>query len=50
VVRQDTDPVLPVGIVTTQPDHPVVVRLIPRCQAQADTTYQIEPNGAPSAA
>ena len=28
--RDDTRPVLPVGIVTTQPDHPAKVRLTPR--------------------
>jgi cytochrome P450 len=27
VTRDDTRPVLPVGIVTTQPDHPAMVRL-----------------------
>jgi cytochrome P450 len=30
VTRVDTRPVLPVGIVTTQPDHPARVRLTPR--------------------
>jgi cytochrome P450 len=30
VTRVDTRPVLPVGIVTTQPDHPAHVRLTPR--------------------
>jgi len=30
VVRQDTRPILPVGIVTTQPDRPALVTLIPR--------------------
>jgi cytochrome P450 len=30
VTRVDTQPVLPVGIVTTQPDHPARVKLTPR--------------------
>ena len=30
VVREDTRPILPVGIVTTQPDHPALITLIPR--------------------
>jgi cytochrome P450 len=30
VSRIDTRPVLPVAIVTTQPDHPAQVRLTPR--------------------
>ncbi len=32
VVREDTRPVLPVGIVTTQPDHPALIRLIARSE------------------
>ena len=30
VTRVDTRPVLPIGIVTTQPDHPARVLLTPR--------------------
>jgi hypothetical protein len=30
VTRVDTQPVVPVGIVTTQPDHPARVKLTPR--------------------
>jgi cytochrome P450 len=30
VTRVDTRPVLPVGIVTTQPDHPAAVRFLLR--------------------
>lgn len=32
VVREDARPVLPVAVVTTQPDHPAQVRLMPRRQ------------------
>ncbi len=31
-IRDDTRPVLPVGIVTTQPDHPALIKLTPRIQ------------------
>jgi len=31
VTREDTRPILPTGIVTTQPDHPARVYLTPRC-------------------
>jgi cytochrome P450 len=32
VIRLDDRPVVPVGIVTTQPDHPAAIKLIPRSQ------------------
>jgi cytochrome P450 len=34
VVRQDTQPILPIGIVTTQPDHPALITLIPRSESE----------------
>jgi hypothetical protein len=30
IERADTEPVVPVAIVTTQPDHPPLFRLAPR--------------------
>jgi cytochrome P450 len=51
VVREDARPVLPVGIVTTQPDHPAFVRLIPRSRnvAAEDGSARSRVSGAVSA-
>lgn len=41
VVREDTRQILPVGIVTTQPDHPAQIRLIPRCESITESSLGI---------
>jgi unspecific monooxygenase len=35
IERADTEPVVPVAIVTTQPDHPPLFRLAPRRRPRA---------------
>ena len=48
VVRQDTRPILPVGIVTTQPDRPALVTLIPRSVRENENCAVDEPSVAAS--